>query len=968
MSTLLIAVLAVVLIVLVAGSAMLLAQVRRLRLVEPQFSALSPLEVPEDAKERLAPGLELLLSLGFALPVAQRVVAQRLAGQPVEQHLLTLTHPKVPAAAFLSTAVVPDGPRQWSIHFVSRTRDGQKLLTRNRASITGPLPLRDVRTNDVWLPDWPAVWKAHVAAMRGMAPKSSQWSGLTSEAWALASADADHAAFHVRQLNRQLVFAGDGGYRVSWRWALSMLGRAWMVAHHTWRPMASDRVGAANAAKATAPSLTALVTAYEQHAQSQRHGGWSAGAKWLLFFATAGLAALSFGLAMDLQSLAALLLVLLVHEGGHYAAMRWAGYQDLKVFFLPFLGAAVSGRHDQPTVRQELIVLFAGPLPGLVLGLVALLYVPGDVLGPFGHACALLAVILNAFNLLPVHPLDGGKIFEILLLARWPGLAFAGRVLGLLALGALALDMESGISRSVLLGLVLLMLMGLPQHWREARVARALRDSGRHAGLARPAALKAIFGTLSQLGYGRLAWPSQRLLVDALLPAVQRPRLNRPGRVAGLAFYAFSVTLPLLGALAWGLRTQQLGPDPAVPAEVSAQARARAEADGRAQQAQWLEQRQAELQALQRRVASAAGPDAKWALLAPEMGDVADELSRQGVAGLPAAEGLLRQAEDLAAAPGAPAARQAQAALWRADAEPDQTQRLGHLRRAMAAYEGTASATAPAAASASSPASGAAPTPVSAQDMGPLLRATSAWALEAPADAEPAVAAQVDRALALAGDAASPQDLVPLQSHKVDLLLAAGQREEALALANAVFDRAVPRGDTALLASSARLLVDTALATGGPDAALKALDTALPLLDIARATGQTPAEPLRRFGLWVAEAAQRTDWQRAQAAKLAPPPSVATQLSFKDRALLWLLTRGQTEVTTLLDVERAHWLGRPEEARAAAQRLLDRNPRLVVQLWPGDARSALATAHANASNEVRRAVYRRYGVPVKMGR
>lgn len=252
--------------------------------------------------------------------------------------------------------------------------------------------------------------------------------------------------------------------------------------------------------------------------------------------------------------------------------------------------------------------------------------------------------------------------------------------------------------------------------------------------------------------------------------------------------------------------------------------------------------------------------------------------------------------------------------------------------------------------------------------MGPLLRATSAWALEAPADAEPAVAAQVDRALALAGDAASPQDLVPLQSHKVDLLLAAGQREEALALANAVFDRAVPRGDTALLASSARLLVDTALATGGPDAALKALDTALPLLDIARATGQTPAEPLRRFGLWVAEAAQRTDWQRAQAAKLAPPPSVATQLSFKDRALLWLLTRGQTEVTTLLDVERAHWLGRPEEARAAAQRLLDRNPRLVVQLWPGDARSALATAHANASNEVRRAVYRRYGVPVKMGR
>ena len=49
---------------------------------------------------------------------------------------------------------------------------------------------------------------------------------------------------------------------------------------------------------------------------------------------------------------------------------------------------------------------------------------------------------------------------------------------------------------------------------------------------------------------------------------------------------------------------------------------------------------------------------------------------------------------------------------------------------------------------------------------------------------------------------------------------------------------------------------------------------------------------------------------------------------------------------------------------AAAEAVFD----TMLQLWPGDARSALATAHANASNEVRRAVYRRYGVPVKMGR
>ncbi len=137
---------------------------------------------------------------------------------------------------------------------------------------------------------------------------------------------------------------------------------------------------------------------------------------------------------------------------------------------------------------------------------------------------------------------------------------------------------------------------------------------------------------------------------------------------------------------------------------------------------------------------------------------------------------------------------------------------------------------------------------------------------------------------------------------------------------------------------------------------------------MARSPGQTPAEPLRRFGLWVAEAAQRPDWQRAQVAKLAPPQALAAPSSFKDRALLWFISRGQTEATTLLDVERAHWEGNAQAAREAAKRLLDRNPRFVVQLWPADPRSPLAVARANVSNDVRRAAYRRYGLTVQMGR
>ena len=40
-----------------------------------------------------------------------------------------------------------------------------------------------------------------------------------------------------------------------------------------------------------------------------------------------------------------LLPILLFHELGHYVAMRYFRYRNLKMFFLPLLGAAVSGQH-----------------------------------------------------------------------------------------------------------------------------------------------------------------------------------------------------------------------------------------------------------------------------------------------------------------------------------------------------------------------------------------------------------------------------------------------------------------------------------------------------------------------------------------------------------------------------------------------------------------------------------------------
>src|SRR5262245_1742921 len=70
------------------------------------------------------------------------------------------------------------------------------------------------------------------------------------------------------------------------------------------------------------------------------------------------------------RALFILVSVLLFHEAGHYAGMRLFGYRDVRMFFIPFFGAAVSGKRGDVAAWKEGIVLLLGPVPGIVVGFV----------------------------------------------------------------------------------------------------------------------------------------------------------------------------------------------------------------------------------------------------------------------------------------------------------------------------------------------------------------------------------------------------------------------------------------------------------------------------------------------------------------------------------------------------------------------------------------------------------------------
>lgn len=119
--------------------------------------------------------------------------------------------------------------------------------------------------------------------------------------------------------------------------------------------------------------------------------------------------------------LAALFFIVLVHELGHIAAAVHFGWTVKEVQLLPFGGVVEVDESGAQPVREEMWVAAAGPLQN------AWMAGAGWLAGQFGWADASWAaffvqsnLLLGLFNLLPVMPLDGGKLLQAWMSLHWP--------------------------------------------------------------------------------------------------------------------------------------------------------------------------------------------------------------------------------------------------------------------------------------------------------------------------------------------------------------------------------------------------------------------------------------------------------------------------------------------------------------------------------------------------------------------
>ncbi len=408
---------------------------------DPNVQELTPYEiapeaVPADLQALTSPTRQLLEEMGFELVLAH------LIRDPIHSHLILeqdFRHPGHPVLARLHY-------RRWDVPhpaktylfpvFITGFADGCYVVT-SGGKFDSPSPA-SVQVTYHPQATVSELWAKHQAAV------------AAQPAQALPLADTEGT--------RQLVHA------------YHALTRDFHVA--------SGRFGAIPPAEQPAPVTldtdpsaippgdAAVLTQMEQLRKAK--SSWVSG---LVFLGISILVFLGAGsLKWEWKFVLMLIPILLFHELGHFLTMRIFGYRNLRMFFIPLFGAAVTGQRFNVAAWKQVVVSLMGPLPGILLG---------TVLGGIGLItrqewmleASLLTLILNGFNLLPILPLDGGWVVHTLYFSRHPYLDLAFRSLA--GLGLLVVSITTGDRIFMFLGIVI--LIGLPIAYKLAQIIHRLR-------------------------------------------------------------------------------------------------------------------------------------------------------------------------------------------------------------------------------------------------------------------------------------------------------------------------------------------------------------------------------------------------------------------------------------------------------------------------------------------------------------
>jgi Zn-dependent protease len=246
--------------------------------------------------------------------------------------------------------------------------------------------------------------------------------------------------------------------------------------------------------------------------------------------------------------------MLVIHECGHLRCMRHYGMKTRGIYLIPLLGAAAVAEDNFPSRRAEATIALAGPLTGAVLAAGTGLLYFATRNGAFAAAAAWMALI-NLFNLLPVVPLDGGRVVKSITCSIGSRTGLVALIAGMLLGAVLAVTADLWI-------FVIVIPLGLldylsDRHQAKQAERRARRRAGRHARMAEAGNTPSVRDSRDEPVRRELPEDSKRVIEDdagqaaARIPAAKPPLSPRAAQAA-FACYAGLAILLWLFMLAMG--------------------------------------------------------------------------------------------------------------------------------------------------------------------------------------------------------------------------------------------------------------------------------------------------------------------------------------------------------------------------------------------------------------------------------
>lgn len=130
------------------------------------------------------------------------------------------------------------------------------------------------------------------------------------------------------------------------------------------------------------------------------------------------LSVLAYSLIYGWRYAVGFVMLLFVHEMGHYIAARQRGLDVGAPTFIPFVGAWIQLKDMPHNAETEAYVGLGGPLLGSIGALVCY-FIARQTDSSLLLAISYAGFFLNLFNLIPLSPLDGGRITAVLSPRIW---------------------------------------------------------------------------------------------------------------------------------------------------------------------------------------------------------------------------------------------------------------------------------------------------------------------------------------------------------------------------------------------------------------------------------------------------------------------------------------------------------------------------------------------------------------------